>query len=330
MAKTFLTSPQDLEAAHPELNRDLAVPTDQVERLVARYSYRELDRVNCQLREKDSACNQRHGLGSLALTKSGQKGYIGNKCARGHFNADASFKAIFLEGTRDLNLQRDIDSLTARLTEKKSDTSLKQKLELISSRAKTVETRILSAIRRIPGPIFIRLTRMAGGSDRAIRGEVSEVKIDRDENGKERRVTETEPVTVAIVARPDVLHTGRLSAIRKRASEATAALNVVLTDLPYTAQTKKALAKIAKSLDGADEGAGELDAIEAAFVSFMKLENLASLCWLAPRLQDQLSMVEYYLQLSGKPAKQTDARTQLQAWRDEIERKHKGLTFRAL
>lgn len=318
----LFTSPRDVEAARPSLDRECGISLQEFAGLVGPYSFPEADRVSCQLDEKGdgSLCRQVHGRGWVVRRKDGKEGLIGRDCAKGHFGADANFSSEVQRVNRELR----IDSLVARILERQSDESFADRLDAAINRQRELRDQITKLRDCWPEELLRRLADMGKSGNSSVM--VSVRYVEKDEGGRPKYTYQ--PVRIGSISTPGAMDRSALSAIATRLQDAQAALHEAIPDRQ---QKERKLREWIQAIDGLEQCEGELDEIPEGLAQFTAPENLKLLCWTVrpDHIQDAILRAALEL-MTGQSVSEEEARREKLALAGEIRKANGSRDFFAL
>lgn len=311
-------SPAEAESARPRLDRSESIPLDQFAGLVGQFTFKESDKVICQLHKQGEHCGQPHWHGWVARRKDGVEGYIGRICARNNFGADDMFSREVARINRELR----VDELVARIRSKLDDPHFRDRLQDAIDKQRNLREEVANLRDRWPASLLQRLSEIENNMYSAIDIEIRFV--EKDERGQDRY--SWVPTTLGVVEGIGSLDLAairdignRLRNVREAADEA----------VPSNEQTERALRGWAESLEKIDLCESEVDYSRSELSKFLKPENLKLLCWTVRNHSDQEEIVRIVSSLvAGRAPSAAEVANAKRNWAEEIRRQNDGRDFR--
>lgn len=310
-------SPTEVETARQKLDRTADIPLEQFASLVGPFTFKEQDKVCCQLVKDGSRCEQPHWHGWVAKRKDDVEGYIGRICAQRNFGADDRFSSEVARVNREMR----IDELVVRIKGRLDDPQYRDRLRAAIERQRQLRDEMARLHDLWPKSLLVRLAEIEN-TYHLVPIEVRYV--EKDENGRDQYTYQ--PSDLGAVAGVDAMDLSHARDIGNRLREARTAVEDAK---PSNQQPERTLRAWAESLDQLDRCEAELEDAFAEIRAFTTPENLQLLCWLVRRHDDQDEIVQAILELvSGKRATKADAAAAIRQWRGEIQAANGGRDFR--
>ena len=311
---------REAEIARPSLDTSAPITVQDFDRLVGAISFPPSDWVECQLirRATGTVCRTKHGIGWIARRKDGREGFIGNICARRHFD---DYVTLAGEASR-LRRELRIDGLVRRIQSRLDDPSFGERVDAAIDQCGELRNHIRRNRERWPTSVLKRLLDMSKTGNSSIGLEICFV--EKDENGRERAVWK--PIRWRSVGAPGAVDpepafdlTRRLQDIRVALGEAKPSHDLKIKQLSYWAS----------KLEDLEACEAQLQLRRATLHQFEDIENLKLLTWTVRQDDTQLAVVREVLRIAaGREPSEQQVFEAWRQWHREVRDAQGGRNFR--